>query len=121
MKSKKANLSLYILSSIFLFLIIVVAGLLSPFGVLISSAIYVEGEQLMLEANQTIQNIQNETVRARVQAVIDSGLAATEENIEVNTDLWKYGWVASLVIFGILVFLGARQMTEVNRGGGGIA
>lgn len=118
MNSKKSNLSLYIISSIFLFIIIIVAGMLAPFGVLINSEIYVAGEELMLEANETIQNIQNDTVRQRVQGVINSGLSATEENIDVNNDLFQYGWIAALIIFGILIFIGARQMVEVGRGGG---
>ena len=116
MLGKKGNLTLYVISFFFGLIFVVVAGLLAPFGVLINTEIYQAGEMIMLQANDSLQNIQNDTVSERIQGVINSGLAATEDNIEVNNDVYQYGWIAFLIIFFVLVFLGARQIKETSGG-----
>lgn len=111
-KNKKGNLTLYIITAMLGLVIIVVAGLLSPLGTLVNAEIYRAGEDLMLKANESISQIQNETVKTRIEAVMKTGLDATEDNIEINSNVYEYGWVFFLIIFFVVVFLSARQIKE---------
>ena len=117
-KSKKGNVGLY-MSIIFLALIIiVVAGILVPFGVKVSTEVYSIGEDLMLDANETISQINNTVVRNRIQSSINGGLDNIETNIEVNSSIFQYSWLVVLLLACIVAFLTIRQNVEYGRMGG---
>ena len=118
MKGKKANVTLYIVFIIFAILIVVIAGVFAPMGVLFNSEMYQAGEDILRRANDSIQGIGDSTVRARVTATLDSAFIASENNIDVNAGIFQYSWIFIIVLTALVIFIYTRSLSERRIGGG---
>ncbi len=118
MKHKKAQVGLYITWFILAIIIIVITGVLAPMGVLFNTEMLKAGEFILLQANDSIQGIQNASIQASVQDMLDESMAAAENNIEVNSDLFQYSWILVLVVTGLVIFIATRRSVEFTSRGG---
>lgn len=116
-KDKKGAITLYIAFFIVAILVIVIAAIFAPMGVLFNSEMYKAGEDILAEANASIQNISDPTVKAQVQASINSAQASAQDNIEINANIFQYSWIFILVLAAVMVFLATRTITEYQTGG----
>ena len=117
MKHKKGQVTLFLTFIVLAIFIVVLGALLAPMGVLFNAKMYEAGEEIMLDANVSIQNIADTDVRDSITAVISTGLEQTENNIDVNTSIFQYSWVILLLVTGLVVFLQSRRMVEYGQGG----
>lgn len=92
-------------------------ALMSPMLVRYNSAMYVEGEKLIRDANGTISAISNVEVRESIQTQFASSIDSTQLSIETNNALFKYGWIILLVMLFVFFFVFVRNLQEVNRTG----
>lgn len=118
--NKKASVVLYFVFMLTAIFVILIAAFFVPMAVRFTSEMYVAGENIMLDSNDTISRIQNETVRNSIQQGMADALAAGENNIEVNTYLFRYSWILIIGIVALVVFLYSRSLIEI-RGGSGLA
>jgi len=86
-------------------------------GVLFNSVMYTEGEEILGMANESIQNIQDASVKAAVQDNLDNAFAAAQNNIDINADLFQYSWLLMIGLAGLVVFMFTRRLVETNQGG----
>lgn len=114
---KKATLTLYLTFFLAAVIIVTFAAVLAPMGVLFNTEMYRAGEDILGKANASIANIQNAEVRGEVQSALNASFAAAQNNIEVNNSVFQYSWVAVVVLLGIIMFIGARRLTEIGTGG----
>lgn len=96
--------------------IILVSAVLAPMGVLFNTKMVEAGEDILLQANDSVSNIQNATIRNSIIASTSSALDAADNNIEVNNALFQYGWVFVLVLACIVVFIFTRRLIEYGGG-----
>ncbi len=118
-KVKKSQVSIYVAFIFTAIIIIVITAVLSPMGVLFNAEMYVAGEELMLQGNETIAKIQNDEVRNSILAIMDSAFAAQENNIAINADMFRYSWIFILGLTALVVFLFTRRLVETSGGSGG--
>lgn len=116
-KSLKSQVSIYLIFMIAAIFIILITAVFIPFGVLFNTRIYAASEKMILDANDTTQSIENETVRSSMQTIFAGSLGNINNNIEVNNALFRYGWIIALIIIGITLFMFTRALIEVNKGG----
>lgn len=116
-KGKKGNVSLYLVFIITALVIILIAAVLAPMGVLVNVKLYAAGEQILLDANESIASIQDTDVRSAVYSDVGAALDSAENNIEVNANIFQYSWVFVLLLTGLVLFIFTRSLTEINRGG----
>lgn len=114
---KKGNVTLYITFIIVSLVIILITAILAPLGADISSKLFLAGEQLLLDSNETISQISNTEVKDTLTTSFDNAIQAGSMNIQVTTDLYQYAWVFILILSGIIIFLISRQLVEVSKGG----
>lgn len=114
---KKAVISIYISFFFIMILIVLLAAVVAPIGVLFNSKMYLAGEQIMLIANDSIANISNTEVRDDILDIVDQGFKAQETNIEVNAQIYQYGWVIVVILVFLIIFLFTRRTVEVTQGG----
>lgn len=115
--SRRGQIAIYIYFIVLAIFILLIGAVFAPMGVLFNVKMYEAGEQIMLQANDSISNIQDDAVRTQVQAVIDTGLSDVQTNIEVNSDIFQYSWVLMLGVTGMVAFLLTRRIVEFNQGG----
>jgi len=113
---KKAQISLYIMFFFAAVIIILMGAVIAPIGTQFVSKMYIAGEDLLLKSNETIQGINDTTVRAEVQQVLDSAMASQQNNIEVTANIFQYSWVAVLGLVGLILFIYTRQLVELGGG-----
>lgn len=116
-KNRKGQVTLYILFIFMAIIIIVVASVVAPMGVLFNTEMVKAGEQILLQANDSMTDIQNTTVRNAIQSSTASALSAGQNNIEVNNAMFQYSWVVVLGIGALVVFLYSRRLVEYGGGG----
>lgn len=114
-KNKKASVSLYLSFIIFAVIIIMIAAIAAPFGVLFTTEMYTAGEDILEMANESIQSISDSDVKDSVQSGLNNAFAAQENNIEVSSDIYQYGWVFIIILSGLVVFLYTRRLTEIGQ------
>jgi predicted PurR-regulated permease PerM len=116
---KRGNITLYITFIMLAVVIIVIAAFVAPMGVRFTSEMYAAGEKIMLDANSTIQKINNSEVRGRITNITGLALDAAESNIEINSNMFRYSWIIVLALGALIIFLYTRSLTEYQRPGGG--
>lgn len=117
MKNKKAQVSLWLVFFGFSIVIVLISAFAAPFLVQFNTEMYHAGERIYLNANESVQNINDQTARETITGIIEGGLSATEQNIQINNGLFQYGWVFVIALVGITVFIAARRLVEVSSGG----
>jgi hypothetical protein len=115
--SKKAQAVLFVYFFITAVIIVVIAAVLAPMGVLFNTKMYEAGEDILARAQADIDNIQDATVQGQINDTIDAALDAGQNNIDVNAAIFQYGWVFVLILTGLIVFMQTRRLIEVGAGG----
>lgn len=115
--NKKGIVAIYIAWFIAMVTILLIASVLAPMGVKMNTELYKAGEMIMLSANQSIQNISDTEVKSQINSVMDSAFKAQQNNIEVNAQLFQYGWVLVIFCSTLVIFLFTRRISEFSGGG----
>jgi len=118
MKGKKGTISLYISMMIFAIVLVLIAAVVAPMGVLFNAELFSAGEDILLQSNASIQKITDTEVREGVTDTVDKAYDAAQYNMETNANFFRYSWIFVLVLGGIMVFLYARTLVEYTRPGG---
>lgn len=115
--NKKAQAVLYVYFMIAAVIIVTIAAVLAPMGVLFNTKMFTAGEDILAMSQDEINDIDNPTIRARVNSTVASAMAAGENNIDVNSAIFQYAWVVVVVLTALIVFLQTRRLIEVGSGG----
>ena len=117
-KGKRGVLGIMFVFFVTALLIITITSVFAPIGVQFNAHAYAMGEQIMINSNQTIASINDSEVRTSIQDLIQGGLDQTQSNIEINAQIFKYGWIPVLILVTLVMFMFTRKIVEY--GGGGI-
>lgn len=116
--NKKGVVAYYLTFIIIAVVIITITAILAPMGVMFNTRMYEMGEQILIDNNVTIAAIADVNVRESIYNITGAALAATETNIEVNADLFRYGWALVICLSGFIIFLFTRRSVEYAGAGG---
>lgn len=97
-------------------ILVVIFAVMIPLGTTFITGMYQGGEDILTQANDTAQLIQDDSVRENVTSLITSATTATTENVSILTSAYKYGWVLILFIIAVMIALRARLIVEYNQG-----
>ncbi len=117
-KNRKAQIGFLFAWFVMAMLIVVISSVLAPMGVLANVEFIQAGELILQQANESLQGIDDPTIRAAVNDSINEAFDSAQTNIDVNTDLFQYGWVILLILTAIMVYLVTRQTVEFRNFGG---
>ncbi len=112
--NNRGQVTFYLFFIILAIIIILLVAVMAPFGSLVNTELYEIGEGIMIDANETLQGINDDDVRNRLQANFDTALDSTEDNIKVNNGIFQYGWIIVLVILALFLFLFSRRLVEAG-------
>lgn len=116
--NKKGNITLYLVFIFLAMIIITIGALVGPLGVLFSTDMFVAGEGILMNANESLQQIQDEEIKNKIYTIVDDAQEATTTNIQVSGALFEYSWLFLLIITLIVVFIFTRRLVEVGNSGG---
>lgn len=114
---KRANISIYLVFIFLAFIIITVGALVGPMGTLFGTELYSAGETILDQANDSIANIQDSTIRNQIYGIVNTAQNSAVDNIDFSASLYTYSWIILLVITLIVLFLFTRRVVEVGGGG----
>ena len=115
-KNKKGVLAIYIYFMMIAGLIVLVSAVLAPMGVLFNSQMYAAGEDILIQANESIESIQDTEIKEKVNDIVATAHDDALQNIEINASIFQYGWVFVIAITAIIFFILARQLVEYGGG-----
>lgn len=116
-KAKRGVVALYVVFIISAITIVLIASVFAPMGVLFNTKMYAAGLDIMSKANTSIANISDPTIKAEVQATIQSAYDAADNNIDVNAAIFQYGWILVVGLVAVVIFMYTRSLIEVGGGG----
>jgi len=116
MKNKKANISIYISFIIVSVLIVLIAAVFAPMGVLFNTEAYLAGQDILNRTMPRIQEIQDPVILAQINASVGAATDSAANNIAVNASIFRYSWVFIVLLAALVVFLYTRRLTEINSG-----
>jgi uncharacterized protein (UPF0333 family) len=115
--SKKGAVSIYLAFIIVAIVITLIAAVFAPMGTLINTEFYAAGEDIMLRTNDSVTAIDDVNVRNSIVDMVGTSLDAQENNIEINSNIFKYSWIFIVGLSALVVYLYTRRLTEIQRGG----
>lgn len=115
-KNKKGTITLFIVFLITGVILITITAFVAPMMIKFNTKLYQEGEDIIRSSNSSIQAIQDDTARTRIEGITNGGLAASLFNIEANNMLFQYGWIFVLALTGLVIFLYTRRLVEYGGG-----
>lgn len=116
-KHKKGQVAQYLIFFGIALLIIVIASIFAPMGTMFNTKLYLAGQDILERAEPDIASISDATIRAEVNASMQSALSAGSNNIAVNNSIFQWGWVAVIIVFFISLFIITRKQVEVQNNG----
>lgn len=116
-KNKKGSASLYVTLIISAIFIITLAAVLAPMGVLFNTEMYTAGEDILLRANESMNDIDNAEVRAALQNVTSVAQSTAQDNIEMNANFFRYSWIFVIALAALITFVYTRRVVEFQGGG----
>lgn len=114
--NKRGNLTLYVFFIVLSIVVVTVAAVLAPMGVLFTSEMFAAGEDIFLDANETISQISDDEVRTAMLGSVDSAYENADTNVEVLSSFYRWGWVFVLVLAALAAVIFTRQSVEYGRG-----
>lgn len=112
------TLSIYIAGILGMIMVVVVAGVLAPMGVLFNSQMFAAGEDILTDSLDEIADIDDTQVRSSVNSTVETALDAGAYNINFNANIFRYSWILAIIVIGLVTFIGARALVEYQRPGG---
>lgn len=100
---------------VFLFvavLLLVIFAVLSPLMQNFSTQTYLAGEMLITDANEYVENIQDDGVKASLLQTFQAQKEATPTNIEILGLFFQYGWLVIILAILAIIFIAARKTVE---------
>lgn len=114
--NKKGVVTLMIVFFISAIVIVLISSVLAPLGVLFNTKMYEAGDMILAYAQEDLDSISDANISSQIDSTIQEARDAGITNIEVNSDIFQYGWVIVLVLAAIVVFLFSRQLVEYGAG-----
>lgn len=115
-KNKKGVIAIYLVFIGLALLVILIASVVAPFGVLLNTKLYAAGEDILQQSEAALSGINNTAVRNQINASIQEALGDAQTNIDINSDIFQYGWVIVVILVTLVVFLFTRKTIEVSGG-----
>lgn len=109
---KKGQLAIMMNFLFVVIFVILIAAVFMPMGVRFNTQMYAAGESIMLEANDSVSQIQNADVRNSLYDMFSTSLASQMNNIEVNNAIFQYSWIFVLILGALVAFLQTRKLVE---------
>ena len=114
---KKGQLAIWFSVFFVIIILLLITAFAAPILTRMSTAFYTAGQDIIMEANESITSIQDETVRHQIGATLTNAQLATQTNIEITSGIFQYSWVFITALIVIVGFLFTRRIVEFqNRG-----
>lgn len=117
-KQKKGQVALYVSTAFIVIIIVLIAAVAAPMGATFSSRLYLEGQEIIANTNDTIQNITDTAVRDQLTSSLNSAMDSGQTNIDVSYNFFQYSWIFVIGIVALIAFLTARRLVEFGGFGG---
>lgn len=115
--NKKGSVMFYISFLIAGTIILLIASFAAPMSVRFNTEMYTAGQELLNETlEQTIPNIDDATIRTRLNTSIVNARDAAVYNIEVSAAIYQYGWLLVIGLLAVILFIYTRQVVEYTGG-----
>jgi predicted PurR-regulated permease PerM len=88
----------------------------TPFMVNFTTDMYAASDSIIADSMENIENIQNETIKNRIQSGLQNMQDATEENINYLSFFYQYGWIFIMLVTVFTIFMLARRVVETKSG-----
>lgn len=113
---KKGQATIYLVFMIAAILVVLIAAVMSPMGILFNVQMWQAGETILEQAQADLNNINDTEVFTAVNDTINEARGGVENNVDVLGAIFKYGWLFVVGIIAIILFLYSRKIVEYTGG-----
>lgn len=113
-KNKKGVIGLFFLFIFFSILLLFLFAFAVPLLIQIDTSFYTAGEDIFINSQDTINSIQNDTIKAEIQGSINSAKESIPEQISILSTFHKYGWLIIIIIILFILFMQSRIAVETD-------
>lgn len=117
---RKGQLAIFFAFFVFAIIIILMAAVLSPMATRFTTESILAGEMILESTQERALDINDTEIRNSVNASIQGALDNAEDNITINTAIFKYMWVLVVSLGCLIMFLITRSLVEFGKSSGGI-
>lgn len=115
---KKGQITIFLVFIILAVTLLIVTAVVAPMGITFTEKMYEAGQNIMTDNNESLANIDDAGVRDQIRDSLNVAMDAQQDNIDVYSDIYQYGWIIALVLIGFVMFLYTRRLVEYGGYGG---
>jgi uncharacterized protein (UPF0333 family) len=97
-KNNRGQVGVFFLWVVIVIIFTVIAAIIAPIGVVFNTEMVAAAENIYTQANESLQQINDPTIKAEIQDMVNTGLDAGVYNTQVNNNLWQYMWLILLIV-----------------------
>lgn len=116
-KGQLGSVSFFILIFVLMVILLLIVAFAAPVNSLILANLAKGADNILTNTADDINSIQDADVREAVNDALDSAKAAGNDNIQVNTMLYRFGWVFfGVILFVVIYLILFRESNTVSAG-----
>lgn len=96
------------------FMLVILFAVAVPFLINFSTSSYAFGDQIIGDSTAFLDDIQNETIKGQLQSSLSGAQGATQDNIDILTFFYQYGWIIIIVVTSFSIYMVARKVVETQ-------
>lgn len=103
---------------VFIFVSVILTFLFAvgiPMLIDINTGFYAAGEDILNDAENWLNKINDSDVKDQIQDTIDSSQDSLPEQIEILSFFFQYGWAVVIVAVLFVIFMSTRTTVETER------
>lgn len=112
--NKKGVVTIWIFAIILFMVLIFMGAIIAPIGGIFSSKMYSYGDKLIIDLNESLEDISDSSVRSGLHNITSSASSSQQFNIEVSTAWFKYSAIIAVFLTALVFFIATRQLSEVG-------
>lgn len=112
--NEKGSISYFMVFVVLAVILLVLFAVAIPFLQAFNIALYEAGEDILIDANKTVQQLENEEIKAALEGALGQQVTSIETQVDILGTFFKYGWIIIILVIVLVIFLASRQAVEAE-------
>lgn len=105
----------YAIVFIFLaFILLTVFVFITPVLIEFNAEMYAAGEEILLDANATANEFQNQDIKAQFQDALGSAQQSIPTQVSILAAFFQYAWIIILIVVLMVLYMLTRETVEAE-------
>lgn len=113
-KSKKANVTNFVLFIMFAVVLTLIAALFVPMSINFTTQMFAAGDNIINQTSYVLNGISDSAMKNQINQSIQNAQQATADNVSITSALYQYAWIFIILVLFLVIFVATRRQVETG-------